>query len=195
MKVEGAGLPKNPAAEVRKMIVSIWQRTGATSVGEQELGAIQGALGEEISPASIARELASAGAALRHPEVIECDARWREGQVAKHLNRFADLTLLQHPESLTLSEAETAIVRLEALRVQSAVKGDELTLGEIRELAIDARQCVLNLANEASSSSRRSEHAEIAEWFRVWLETPQLFAQWVELRKASDAFANNFPAD
>src|SRR5204862_27251 len=85
MKAKRTGLPKIPAADVSEIITSIWRRMGATSVGEQELLAIQDALPEETSPASIARELAAAGAALRHPEVIECDARWREGQIASQI--------------------------------------------------------------------------------------------------------------
>ena len=196
MKVKRTELSKIRAADVSEIIALAWQRIGATSVGERELGAIQAALEAEVSPAAIARELAMAGAALRHPEVIECDARWRDKQIAKQLSRFADLALLQKGASLRLRDAEAAIAKLEALRVRSAASDDEVTWGEIKALAIDARQHALSRANDASlSSSHREEQAEIAEWFRVWLETPHLFAQWVDLRKAAEAFANNFPAD
>jgi hypothetical protein len=193
MKVKGKGFPEIPAADLGEAIVSTWRGLGATSVGARELLAIQEALPAEMSPASIARELAAAGAALRHPEIIECDARWREKQIAKQTRPFAGLAVLQERGSLRLRDAEAAITRLETLRAGLRAGDDEAVLDEIKKLAIDARQRALNSANDPSlSSSRREEQAEIAEWLRVWLETPHLFAQWVDLRKASAAFAKKF---
>ena len=195
MKVKGRDFPEIPATDIGEAIVSTWRSLGATSVGEQELLAIQAALADELSPASIARALAAAGAPLRHPEIIECDARWREKQIATQTKPLAGLALLQKRESLRLRDAEQAITTLERLRVGFARSADELSLDEIKELAIDARQNALSRAHDASlSSSRREEQAEIAEWLRVWLETPHLFAQWVDLRKTSAAFSKKFAA-
>jgi hypothetical protein len=196
MKVKSKGLQNITAGNLDELIVSTWRQMGITSVGEPELLAIQQALGEEISPASIARELASAGAELRHPEVIECDAHWREKQIAKRIKTFAGLAQLQKREPLRLREAEASIARLEALRVRLTAAQDEGALSEIRQLAIEARQSAMNLVNETSMSSLdREEQAEVAEWLRVWLETPLLFAQWIDLRKASPAFVNKFAVD
>ena len=195
MKVKRTGLRKIPAAEVSEIIISTWRRMGAASVGERELLAIQAALEKEMSPARIARELAAAGAELRHPEVIEWDARWRERQIAKGSRPLARLDLLQKRARLRLTDAEAAIAKLEVLRARLTAEANEVALREIKELAIDARQSALNSANDASLSSlQREEQTEIAEWFRVWLETPHLFAQWVELRKASAVFAKRFGA-
>ena len=33
----------------------------------------------------------------------------------------------------------------------------------------------------------RAEQAEIAEWLKVWIQTPILFADWLELRRRSPA--------
>jgi hypothetical protein len=33
------------------------------------------------------------------------------------------------------------------------------------------------------ATAERREYAEIAEWFAVWLQTPDLFTDWVGLRK------------
>jgi hypothetical protein len=41
---------------------------------------------------------------------------------------------------------------------------------------------------------KRAEKAEIATWFRIWLETPDLFFDWLELRKASEEFRGLFGA-
>src|SRR3982074_873501 len=67
-----------------ELIIEIWEQLDCESVGAKELEAIQGAVRDRFgagaveSPASIARTLADEGAVLRHPEVIECDAGWRE---------------------------------------------------------------------------------------------------------------------
>src|ERR1700737_2132314 len=78
----------------RDLIVSEWRRLGAASIGTDELLRIQQAIGEAFgencveSPATIARELAQEGAELRHPEIIECDARWRESQCEREEKKF-----------------------------------------------------------------------------------------------------------
>jgi len=42
------------------------------------------------------------------------------------------------------------------------------------------------------SAAQRREQAEIAQWFAVWLQTPDIFAEWVGLRKASAEFKKLF---
>jgi hypothetical protein len=39
---------------------------------------------------------------------------------------------------------------------------------------------------------KREEKKEIAEWFRIWLETPDAFFDWLEVRKASAEFSEKF---
>jgi hypothetical protein len=47
-------------------------------------------------------------------------------------------------------------------------------------------------ANPRVSPDKRAEKREIATWFRIWLETPELFFDWLELRKASEEFRRLF---
>src|SRR6266566_3662310 len=97
----------------REAIVSEWRRLGATSVGTDELLRIQQAISEALgkhaveSPATIARELAQEGAELRHPEIIDCDARWREAQIGNQLKTFSKVSALQTTERLRLKQAES----------------------------------------------------------------------------------------
>jgi len=189
MKAKGKGSPRIPPASIDEAIVSTWRGMGFTSVGKKELLAIQQALGEEFSPASIARQLAAADIELRHPEIIECDAEWRERRIA---NRNRTIGGVMRPR--TLNDAEKAISTFEALRLSAIEEQDEMKLRDLRELAIEARRDALNRVSQ-DSSQPGDEQAEIAEWLRVWLETPEICARWIELRKASAAFKNKFAVD
>jgi hypothetical protein len=46
--------------------------------------------------------------------------------------------------------------------------------------------------NARVALEKREEKAEIAEWFKIWLETPQIFASWLALRKRSPDFQERF---
>jgi len=39
---------------------------------------------------------------------------------------------------------------------------------------------------------KRAEKEEIMQWFKVWLETPDAFFDWLEVRKASADFQKRF---
>src|SRR5678816_973680 len=66
-----------------ELIIEVWEALDCESVGARELLAIQDALretlgeGAVVSPASIARVVVDEGAVLRHPEVLNCDVKWR----------------------------------------------------------------------------------------------------------------------
>src|SRR6266481_8078579 len=182
-----------------EMIVAEWRRLGAASIGTDELLRIQRAIshafGEHVveSPASIARELAHEGAELRHPEIIECDARWREAQIDNQLKTFSKVGGLQPDQPLRLKQAELLIRELERLSGRLEQTRNRRQLMKLRTLAIDARRAAVTRAKDTSlPNAHRYEQAEIAEWLMVWLETPTLFQQWVELRKSSPAFKEKF---
>lgn len=191
---------KNATAISRRdLIVAEWHRLGAASLGSDELIRIQQAIGEAFgehaieSPATIARELAHEGAELRHPEIIECDARWREAQIDSQLKTFGKVSALQTAELLRLKQAESLIEKLERLRGRFERTGDDRQIAELRTLAIEARRAAFSRARDTSLPiAIRHEQTEIAEWLMVWLETPNLFAQWLELRKSSPAFKERF---
>jgi len=186
-----------PSEQLHQIIVSTWKALGQTAIGDEELLAIQSAvsasMNEEqlLSPAVIARELARAGAELRHPEIIECDARWRATQYVGPEMSADALRVLLGKRPPTLAETEAVIGELERLRNQSLSESDE-----VRAFAVDARLMAENRADDASLSPLvREVQKEIAEWLRVWLETPAIFGQWIELRKQSKAFRIRFGAE
>ena len=201
MKVKRQEKINTRAARVQEIIISCWRGLGATAAGIEELTAIQNAiaeaLGEDLveSPAAIARRLADRGVELRHPEVINYDAQWRELRLTNQITEFAKLKILEEIETLTLSAAEEAIAELDRLSARFA-DSDDADLDNLREWVIDLRRRALIVARDTSrSAAMRTLENEIGEWLRVWLETPNLFSQWLELRKASEAFKTTFQVD
>lgn len=185
----------------RELIIEVWNRLGRTSIGEVELGQIQrstrGQFGEgaDESPAAIARVLADEGAELRHPEVIEFDARWREAKIEKETGKFNDLDDFLAGKPLRLEQAESLIRRLETLRKTSETSGDQITLKQVRNLVINARQVAEGLAKDRTlDATARAEQAELAEWLKVWIHTPNLFGDWLELRRRAPEFRKKFPS-
>ena len=187
------------AQAARESIVKLWLELGRPSVDTQFLKNVQLQLNKSsenpvISPAQVARFLADEGAELRHPEIIESDVHWRESLVSSRMGKFAAVEPLSAGARLNIQDAARLISEMEKLRQEFARDDDENGLNELRTLAADARQRA-----EAMGKSRklnetvRSEQSEIAEWLKVWLQTPTLFESWLELRRRSDEFRKKFP--
>jgi hypothetical protein len=181
-----------------ELIVTIWKRLGGSRVGRKELRTIQHELikrngGAGQSPASIARVLADEGAELIHPEIIEFDARWRSAQIAADEKRFKNVSLILSEEPLSLDNTETLIRELEAQRQKLAEGDDRERWEQLRGLAIEAREAAQTLSKDKAADDRtRREQKEIGQWFAIWLQTPELFDQWLELRKRSREFREMF---
>jgi hypothetical protein len=184
----------------RELVIEVWAGLGRAAVGENELGAIQRAIAKRFgagavdSPASIARLLADEGAELRYPEVIEFDARWRQTQIEKGAADFSVFDRFDAEKPLRLKQAEALIKKSEKLRTKFERAGDERALRRLKDEAINARRTVQALARSKKINERiRGEHVEIVEWLSVWIRTPKLFEEWIELRKRSPDFRQRFP--
>ena len=181
----------------RDLVVATWQSLGCPSVGSRELSGIQKVIADRFSvvdsPAAIARLLADEGAELRHPEIIEFDARWREVQIAKDAADFSVFDRFDAAKALRLKQAETLIRKLEKLRKRFERGGDAQALRSLKDEAVNARQTVQSLAKREELNQRvRGEQVEIAEWLSVWIRTPMLFEEWLELRQRSTDFQQRF---
>jgi hypothetical protein len=190
--MEGSKAAKPTASD---LIIQAWERLDCATIGEPELREIQKAIldhsGRDESPAAIARVLADEGAELRHPEVIEFDARWREAKIESESADFKGLEALLSGKPLRLSKAETLIAKLEQLRQRADKQAEK----EVRRLAINGRQLAELLARDQKLDKlQRAEQAEIAEWLKVWVQTPALFGDWLELRRRSPEFQKKFGA-
>ena len=186
----------------REKVVDVWRSLGQPAIGEDELRQIQNGLGKEFvaadgvtSPATIARILADEGAELRHPEIIEFDARWREAKIKNETKGLDIISSLLAEKALSLKQAESLMKRLERLRRRFDRTGNEQWARQLRTLVIEGRQAAISRAkNHPLGEAARLEQTEIGEWLRIWLQTPALFEQWLELRKSSADFKKDFPS-
>ena len=186
------------ARNKRDLIIEVWEYLDCESVGASELEQIQQALTQKFgagaltSPASIARIVADEGAVLRHPEVFQCDVNWRE----QNLKRW------EFREGLNFSDFSSAfesVVKLEEKRLQLQI-GNEATgatgLRELREIVAAARKdSLLQARSKILDSSVREQLKEISEWLSVWLQAPELFSDWLDLRRRSPEYKKRFPED
>jgi len=197
---DGGGRHKGGGARTRhELTIEVWVGLGRAAVGENELREIQRAIGKRFgagavdSPAAIARLLADEGAELRHPEIIEFDARWREAQIEKDAVDFSVFDRFDAAKHLRLAQAESLIRKLEKLRKTFERSGDAQALRSLRDEAVSARQTVQSLSKSEELNQRvRGEQVEITEWLSVWIRTPRLFEEWLELRKRSTDFQQRF---
>ncbi len=89
----------------------------------------------------------------------------------------------------TLVEAENTLRSLEKLRREYLAAGDKKGVEYCRMIAVRGRRrAELIGRNRKVSPEKRQNKLEIANWFRVWLETPELFESWLELRKGTCEF-------
>ncbi len=178
----------------RDLMIEVWEHLDCESVGAAELEEIGRVVRERFgegaleSPVAVARLLADEGAELRHAEVLELDARERAADpyeaMFRNVLKFSDF-----------AQAANSIKNLENLRRQLARKKDETGLRRVHEVGLKGKQRAQMIArNPKVDERKRAEKTEIAEWFTVWLQTPEIFQDWLDLRQRSKDFRQRFPA-
>jgi hypothetical protein len=179
----------------RELMIEVWERLDCESVGARELEAVLEVVRERFgegaleSPTRVARLLADEGAELRHAEILDMDARWRTQDPYEPM--FRNVVKFSNFE-----EAAGTIRRLENLRKQFARKGDREGLRRVSEAALKGKRRAQMIArNEKVAERKRAEKAEMAEWFTVWLNQPEIFEDWLALRRRSKDFRERFESE
>jgi hypothetical protein len=102
----------------------------------------------------------------------------------KELLHFADL-----------DEAEMCLVRIDELTRKFEAAGERPAAERVREIArLGRRRADMIAHNQNVDASKREEKGEIARWFAIWLETPDAFFDWLEVRKHAPEFRRKFAA-
>jgi hypothetical protein len=177
------------------LIIEVWETLDCESVGARELELIQRVLSEKFgvgalaSPGAIARIVADEGAVLRHPEVFECDFKWRK--------QMAGAVIFQSgPDFSCLSIAFESMVRVEEQRLKLQIEADENGQAALRNIISAARKdALLRARSKIIEASQREEAKEISDWLGVWLQAPELFSDWLDLRRRSPEFRIKFKTE
>jgi hypothetical protein len=177
------------------LIIEVWEALDCESVGAKEIidieEAVRGRFGEGAveSPMILARLLADEGAELRHAEILRLDAERRMESpydaMFRNILRFSDF-----------KQAASSIKNLENLRQKFRRENDKEGLRLVRETALRGKNRATMISkNEKVEQAKREEKAEIAEWFSIWLQNPEIFESWVALRQNSKDFKEKFKQD
>lgn len=94
----------------------------------------------------------------------------------------------------TLQDAEVSLMRLDELMRRFQAHGEKAAVERVLDVArLGKRRAEMIARNHKVEAHKRAEKEEIATWFRIWLETPDTFFNWVDLRKRSPEFRSRFP--
>jgi hypothetical protein len=88
-----------------------------------------------------------------------------------------------------LGSAERSLLKLDAIYRDYGSAADPIGAKWVYALVKWGKLRAKSLAaNPRVRAEKRIEKQEISRWFQVWLETPDLFADWLALRKSSGEF-------
>ncbi len=136
----------------------------------------------KTSPDYIADVLQSAG--LRVVWSTRADAESHYEEEFRDLLHFA-----------TLEDAEMCLVRLDELLRKFRAEKESVEVERVLEVArLGRRRAEMIARNPKVDARKRAEKQEIMRWFKIWLETPDAFFDWLELRKQSPEFQERFGA-
>jgi hypothetical protein len=94
----------------------------------------------------------------------------------------------------TLEDAEVSVMRLDELMRKFRSQGENAAVERVLNVArLGKRRAEMISRNQKVEAPKRAEKEEIANWFRIWLETPDAFFDWLDVRKQSPDFREKFP--
>jgi len=173
----------------KRLILEYRERQHLESAGFREVRGIQNALHEQLAPAK-APSLSYIAAVLREAGTrVDYEDRYADPVIPERYRDRLEGVLHFHD----FAAAEISIRVLDAAwrdyRATADREGAELA----HKLALRGRQRAESLAaNPRVDRGKREEKQEIAQWFAVWLKNPDLFFDWLDLRKRTDDFRERF---
>ena len=170
--------------ETKKQIILEYCRAKALErIGLAEIRALErelhARLGSRTSASYIAGVLRAAG------KNVEYHDRFADPPIEEpYASRLRDVL-----EFHDLASTEASLRKLDELYREYRDAADRAGVRWVRTLLQKGKLRAASLAaSPRVGPEKRAEKAEIASWFRIWLETPDLFFDWLEVRKASEEF-------
>src|SRR6202007_200461 len=171
----------------KKLILQVAREIGAQRYTAAEIEQLRRRLiadyGEEGKTASeyIAEVLKDAGLRVSLSMQEEAEEQYEE--------EFEDLLHFK-----TLEDAEVSIMRLDELMRKFQTHGERAAVERVLNVArLGKRRAERIARNPKVEKPKREEKEEIANWFRIWLETPDVFFDWLDVRKQAPDFRAKFP--
>jgi hypothetical protein len=94
----------------------------------------------------------------------------------------------------TLGDAEVSLMRLDELLRRFKAHEERAAAERVLEIArLGKRRAEMIARNHKVEPHKRAEKEEIANWFRIWLENPDAFFDWLEARKEAPDYRAKFP--
>jgi hypothetical protein len=94
----------------------------------------------------------------------------------------------------SLGDAEVSIMRLDELMRKFRAHDERAAVERVLNVArLGKRRAEMIARNQKVEKPKREEKQEIASWFRIWLEMPDTFFDWLDVRKQSAEFREKFP--
>ncbi len=177
------------------LIIEVWEKLDCESVGAKEIEAIEIVVRDKFgssaveSPMIIARLLADEGAELRHAEILKLDVERRlespYSPMFRNILKFSDF-----------NQTLNSIRQLENLRQKFIKENDKEGLRLVRDTGIKGKNRATMISkNPKVEKQKRLEKAEIAEWFKLYLQSPEIFENWIKLRQNSADFNEKFKTE
>jgi hypothetical protein len=173
----------------KEMVLEIYDREAMGEVSPHEIAIINQGLIDEfgeggaMTPAEIARVLVDEDLPVRFDQIFRM-----KSLAEKYEFIFEGLAI-----NKSLSEAEKSLSRIDELYHKFLRTGDRTRVRFARQTALRAKSNALALSHSPNlDRNKRAEQAEISHWLTIWLETPEIFPQWLELRKATPHFKAAF---
>ena len=174
------------------LIIEVWEKLDCESVGAVEIEAIETAViavfGKPAveSPMIVARLLADEGAELRHSEIMELF-------VKRASDRPYDAALRDLLNTTNLKTSLRSMRNIENLRKKFSRDNDREGLRLLRQSMIEEKEKLLVVAGKKNADPHKSlEAGEVAEWLALWLQSPEVFENWLTLRRKSPDFIAKF---
>ncbi len=171
----------------RELVLDIYDREAMGEVTAREIAIINRALVEEfgpggaMDPGEIARVLVDEELPVRYEQIFRM-----AGPTEKYENLFQYLPRLE-----TLAQAEASLREIDALYRKFQRLGDQTGIRFARRTALIGKREAERTAQK-SGKDCHDEQAEIAQWFTVWLQNPDVFAHWLQIRQATQDYRSKF---
>ncbi len=173
----------------KRLILDCHERQRLENVGVRELRRIQSEVRERLA-ASKPPSLSYIAAVLREAGTrVDYEDRYADPVIPERYRSRLEGVLHFHD----LAAAENSIRALDAAWREYRAASDRDGAVLARKLVLRGRTRAESLAaNPRVDARKREQKREIARWFAVWLENPDLFFDWLDLRKRADDFRERF---